>query len=90
MAHYTTDIRVEDMDLEYVGFDPETRVAHFDLKRVIRAEGKETIFIKYEIVMPLDQLNYATAMVNQLVADMELEGNTEFELVRPENLEQPA
>jgi hypothetical protein len=90
MAHYTTDIRVEDMDLEYVGYDPETRVAHLDFKRAIRAEGKETIFIKYEIVMPLEQLNYATAMVNQLVADMELEGNTEFELVRPENLEQPA
>jgi hypothetical protein len=40
--------------------------------------------------MPLEQLNYATAMVNQLVADMELEGNTEFELIRPEELEQPA
>ena len=90
MAYYTTDIRVDDMDLEYVGFDPETRVAHFDLKRIIRVEGQETTFIKYEIVMPLEQLNYATAMVNQLVAKMELEGNTEFELIRPENLEQPA
>ena len=66
MAYYTTNIRVDDMDLEYVGFDPETRVAHFDLKRIIRVEGQETTFIKYEIGMPLEQLNYATAMVNQL------------------------
>lgn len=87
MAHYSNDMRIESMEVDMVGFNPEDATAHIHLKRVVRVEGEETVFINQGLTLPLELLNLATGLINQLAADMYLAGQTELELRYPYEFE---
>lgn len=87
MAHYNNQVRLDGMEVEYVGFAPDTNTAYIDLKRILDTENGETVFIKQELSLPLELLNLATELVNQLAAEVVSAGGTDFELRRPDELE---
>lgn len=87
MAHYSNDMRIESMEVDMVGYKPEDDSAHIYFHRIVRVEGKETVYIKQGLTLPLELLNSATELLNQLASEMNLAGKTELELQYPYEFE---
>jgi hypothetical protein len=84
MAFYQTETRIEGMDIEWVGFDPEKQEAYVTLRRTIDvADSMETVWVDHKITIPYNLLNAMAEEVTELRMQMEEDGITEFELRKP-------
>jgi hypothetical protein len=84
MAHYTSSTSLDSMNIEFVGFDPESGEATVHLARVIHAEDSdETVWINHKFQVSLELLRAMTSEVDSLVESMADEGLTDFELRKP-------
>ena len=84
MAHYNSSTSLDAMNIEFVGFDPESGEATVHLSRVTHsADSAETIFINHRFQVSLELLRAMTSEVDSLVESMADEGLTEFELRKP-------
>jgi len=79
MAHYTNETRIDNMEIDMVGFDPEKGMAHLLFKLRAKTKG-ESVYISQNLTIPLELLNSATELVNKLAVELQESGNTEFEL----------
>lgn len=84
MAFYQTETRIESMDIEWVGFDPEKQEALVSLRRTIKVEGSmETVWVDHKISLPYELLSAMANEVAELRLQMEEDGATEFDLRKP-------
>ena len=84
MAHYNSSTSLDAMNIEFVGFDPESGEATVHLARVTHsADSDETVFINHRFQVSLELLRAMTSEVDSLVESMADEGLTEFELRKP-------
>ena len=84
MAHYTSSTSLDSMNIEFVGFDPESGDATVHLARVITAIGRgDTVWINHKFQVPLELLKAITFEVEALAEFMSEQGLTDFELRKP-------
>ena len=77
--HYTNETRIDNMEIDMVGFNPEDGTAHLLFK--LRAKiGGESVYVSQNITLPLELLNSASALVNRLAVELQESGETEFQL----------
>jgi hypothetical protein len=84
MAHYTSSTSLEAMNIEFVGFDPESGEATVHLSRVFHlADSEETIWLNHKFQVSLELLR-AMAFEAEALAEFMAEQNlTEYELRKP-------
>lgn len=84
MAFYQTETRIEGMDIEWVGFDPEKQEAYITLRRTIKvAESMETVWVDHKLTLPLELLKAMSHEVELLAEEMAENSQTEFDLRKP-------
>lgn len=84
MAFYQSETRIDEMEIEWVGFDPESKTATISLRRMVDAiGGGETIWIDQKIQMPLELLKAMAFEAEVLAESMADEGLTEYDLRKP-------
>lgn len=84
MAHYNSSTSLDSMNIEFVGFDPESGEATVHLARVITAiGGGDTVWINHKFQVPLELLKAITFEVGALAESMADEGLKDYELRKP-------
>lgn len=84
MAFYQSETRIDEMNIEWVGFDPETGTATINLRRMVDAiGGGDTIWIDQKIQMPLALLKAMAFEAEALAEALAEEGLTEFDIRKP-------
>ena len=84
MAHYTSHTSLDAMNIEFVGFDPETGDATIHLARVFHlADSEETIWLNHKFQVSLELLRAMTSEMESLVEFMAEQNLTEYELRKP-------
>jgi hypothetical protein len=84
MAFYQSETRIDEMEIEWVGFDPETGTATINLRRMVDAiGGGETVWIDQKIQMPLALLKAMAFEAEALADAMADDGLTEFDIRKP-------
>jgi len=84
--HFTNSMSIDNMEIRWVGFNPETAEAHIDFQLVVPTEG-QTVFMRQELTIPLELLNTATNLLNCLALELSKSGSTEFELRSPDEVQ---
>lgn len=84
MAFYQTETRLERIDIDRVGFDPESGDVTVYLRRVIDvADSIETVWVDHTLHVSLELLTAMAESGNALARAMEEEGMTEFDIRKP-------
>lgn len=66
MGFYSSEVRLDgEMEIDLIGHDPETGLAHILLAKAIPTEG-DTAFVKYKISIPLPLLSEATRLAQEV------------------------
>lgn len=86
MGFYSSEVRLDgDMEIDLIGHDPETGLAHVILKKVTQTgEDTEAEFLRYNISMPLPLLTEISRLTQE--AGKFSYANTESVFYRPEEL----
>lgn len=86
MGFYSSEVRLDgEMEIDLIGHDPETGLAHIILKKVIHTgEDTEAEFLRYNISMPLPLLTEVSRLAQE-VGKISY-ANTEGVYYRPEEL----
>lgn len=84
MAFYTQDIQLDNTEIEYIGYDPESEKAYIRLQRTIRVENSnETVWVNHKIELPYELLKQVTSEVSLLITEMAENGEMHFDLRKP-------
>ena len=84
MAHYNSSTSLDAMNIEFVGFDPESGEATVHLARVSHsADSDETIFINHKFQVSLELLKAMAFEAEALAEFMAEQNSTEYELRKP-------
>lgn len=84
MAFYQNETSIANMDIQWVGFDPDSDEATIHLERVIQSEDFDnTVWIQQKIRVPYELLRAMFLEVASLKEDMAEAGQTEYDLRKP-------
>ena len=84
MAFYQTETRIEGMDIEWVGYDPEKEEAVLSLRRAIRVEDSlEVVWVDHKLTLPYELLVAMANEAKELKMKMAEDGEKSFDLRKP-------
>lgn len=81
MAHYNSEIRIDEMEVQMVGYNQETGTAYIDLVQTARLDDTgERAFIKQSISLPLTVFHDIASCLELAVAKAKAESPDELAL----------
>jgi len=84
MAFYQTETRIEGMEIDWVGYDPEKEEAVLSLRRTIKVEDSlETVWVDHKITLPYELLTAMAKETKELKMQMAEDGEKYFDLRKP-------